>query len=148
MELVKHYMKKLKTILKYNKIFFILGIIVFIYTFIFTTFIKCESKYKENETFIEGKVLNYSFTKEKISLTIAGKEKIIVSYYFKNQEDQKNILNQIHLGDKISLKGQFIKPKTLLTSFSAKNITTLVADDGYEHVNKKKIKNEYFKRKK
>ena len=82
MELVKHYMKKLKTILKYNKIFFILGIIVFIYTFIFTTFIKCESKYKENETFIEGKVLNYSFTKEKISLTIAGKEKIIVSYYF------------------------------------------------------------------
>ena len=111
MELVKHYMKKLKTILKYNKIFFILGIIVFIYTFIFTTFIKCESKYKENETFIEGKVLNYSFTKEKISLTISGKEKIIVSYYFKNQEDQKNILNQIHLGDKISLKGQFIKPK-------------------------------------
>ena len=100
-----HYLKKLKSILQYDYIFYILLIISIIYTLIC---IKTDYKsiYNENYENEYGYVLDYKITDDKISLLIKSKEKLIINYYYKNKEEIENI----SYADYIYVKGKFEKP--------------------------------------
>jgi len=64
-----------------------------------------KSVYRGNETEIEGIVYKKKQTKEKLTLYIKSKEKIIINYY---TNDFENI--DIHLGDKVKITGTLKVP--------------------------------------
>ena len=89
-------MKKLKNILKYKYIVFILIIIISL----IRTNINNVSKYNINETNFEGIILDYKENKDYVTFTLKGKEKIKCNYFYKDK-----IKLNINYGDKIKLKG-------------------------------------------
>ena len=92
-------MKKLKTISKYNIIFFIILIISFIYT----SYYEFNSKYKGNEKEIKGFVIDKYYSNEILTLIIKGKEKVIVKYYNKSN---------VNINDYIKINGELKLPKS------------------------------------
>ena len=116
-------MNKLKTILQLNKYFIIIGLLLFIYVLIFTKFIKYESLYTLNDTIFTGKITNYSFNGNKLTMEVKGKEKVIVNYYFKNEEEKENLFFSLHLKDTISFFGTFkeVSNNTIPNTFNYKN---------------------------
>ena len=102
-------MKKLKTISKYNIIFFIILIISFIYT----SYYEFNSKYKGNEKEIKGFVIDKYYSNEILTLIIKGKEKVIVKYYNKSN---------VNINDYIKINGELKLPKsnTIFNMFNYK----------------------------
>lgn len=99
MVLVSQYLKKLKTILQYRYLFIILVIPFIIYSIIYSN--KCvESKYKLSDTEISGYISYYLIKDNKLTIKLIGKEKILCTYYFKD-----NIDFNYKLGDYIKLTG-------------------------------------------
>lgn len=94
-------MKKLKNILQYNYIFYVMLIIGILYTIIYINFINIKKIYSVNDNSLYGKVISYKKNDKKVSIVVKGKEKVLVNYY-------KNI--NISYGDYIYIKGEFNKP--------------------------------------
>lgn len=95
-------MKKLKSILQCNYIFYILLVLSLIYSFIFINFIILKSEYKDSDKNLYGTVIDYKKSKDKTTIWVKGKEKVLVNYY--------SDIN-ISYGDYIYVYGVFKKPK-------------------------------------
>lgn len=95
-------MKKLKIVLQQNNIFYFIFIFSLIYMFIFINFINVKSKYNENDSTLQVKIIDYKKSDDKLVIYAKGKEKILINYY-----DDINI----SYGDYVYVKGKFIKPK-------------------------------------
>ena len=95
-------MKKLKNILQCNYIFYILLVLSLIYSFIFINFIILKSEYKDSDKNLYGTVIDYKKSKDKTTIWVKGKEKVLVNYY--------SDIN-ISYGDYIYVYGVFKKPK-------------------------------------
>jgi len=102
-------MKRLKTILKYNKLILIL---VIIYSLLFTNYLDYKSNYK-NEKYIKGYVLEKKVKNNKTILIVKGKEKVLVTIY-----DELNI----NYHDYIMVFGKLEEPKqnTIFNLFNYK----------------------------
>lgn len=103
-------MKNLKQILAYNKLFVFIGIFVLLYVILFTKVIKYTSKYDGTENKVTGIITNITLDGNKLTLKIKAKENIIANYYLKTKEEKDNILNLVHIGDKILLRGSLSEP--------------------------------------
>mgnify|MGYP004477208167 CR=1 FL=1 len=95
-------MKKLKNILQCNYIFYILLVLSLIYSFIFINFIILKSEYKDSDKNLYGIVIDYKKSKDKTTIWVKGKEKVLVNYY--------SDIN-VSYGDYIYVYGVFKKPK-------------------------------------
>lgn len=95
-------MKKLKNILQCNYIFYILLVLSLIYSFIFINFIIVKSEYKDSDKNLYGTVIDYKKIKDKTTIWVKGKEKVLVNYY--------SDIN-VSYGDYIYVYGVFKKPK-------------------------------------
>lgn len=115
-------MNKLKIILQSNifSIFLILGIIF--YVFYFTNIRKYESKYSNKTTKIEGEVLNFKIDDDKVRITLKAKEKIMVNYYIKNDEEKYYLENNLKEGSIILVEGNKteISEPTIFNAFNYK----------------------------
>ena len=98
-------MKKLKTILQCNNIYYILLFFSIIYTFIFITR-PINSIYSDKSSKVYGYVTEYKIKDNKISIYLNSKENIIVNYYYKD----KNEIENIKYGDYLLIKGKFNRP--------------------------------------
>ena len=98
-------MKKLKNILQYDYIFYILLIISLLFSFLILN-IDVKSNYNEKTNKEIGYITDYKIKKDKILIYIKGKENLIVSYKYKNKKDISNLA----YGDYILVKGSFQKP--------------------------------------
>ena len=58
-------MKKLKIVLQQNNIFYFLLIFSLIYMFIFINFINIKSKYNENDSSLQVKIIDYKKSDDK-----------------------------------------------------------------------------------
>lgn len=107
-------MLKLRTILLHDKLYYLIFIVVIIITII-NIKIPRTSIYDSTTTKVTGKIISQSIEGNKLKLIIKNKEKLIVNYYFK-EENEKNIYQtKFHLGDYIKVEGEFIKPKPATT---------------------------------
>ena len=95
-------MKKLKSILQCNYIFYILLVLSLIYSFVFINFVILKSEYKDSDKNLSGTVIDYKKSKDKTTIWVKEKEKVLVNYY--------SDIN-ISYGDYIYVYGVFKKPK-------------------------------------
>lgn len=95
-------MKKLKNILQCNYIFYVLLVLSLISSFIFINFIIIKSEYKDSDKNLYGTVMDYKKSKDKTTIWVKGKEKVLVNYY--------SDIN-VSYGDYIYVYGVFKKPK-------------------------------------
>ena len=103
------FLKKLKNILQYNRLFLIVLIISILYTLISICILKPKSKYSENFGDVYGYILDYKIDGNKLSITLKAKEKIIITYYFKSEEEKEHY--KLSYGDYIYANGTFSIPK-------------------------------------
>ena len=106
-------MLRLKILLQYNIIYYILIILSLSLALFRIYVIKYESKYNINDNNITGIITNIKIKEDYYTLTIKGKEKII-AYYNENID--------LSLGDRVLLKGQLYYPtnNTIPNTFNYK----------------------------
>ena len=97
-------MKKLKSLLQCNYIFFILVILSLLFVFLSIN-IEPKSVYNENTKNVIGFIKDYKIKDNKLTLHIKADEDLIVNYYLK---DDENI--NVSYGDYIKVSGVFFKP--------------------------------------
>ena len=104
------YSKKLKTILQYKYLFKIILLLCLFLAILRIHLFPKTSKYQPNETKIEGIVLKYKIDGDHLSMTVKGREKVIVHYYFKNKLEKLTQEKKIELGSRIFLVGTLKEP--------------------------------------
>ena len=111
-------MKKLKNILQYNYVYYILFIISIVITIIGIN-TEPKSIYNENTKSVRGVVTEYKITDDKITIYLKSQEDIVISYYYKNKKE----IDNISYGDEIKVNGTFNKPSnnTVPNLFNYKN---------------------------
>ncbi|MBR4231101.1 MAG: DNA internalization-related competence protein ComEC/Rec2 [Bacilli bacterium] len=127
-------MKRLKTILQFNKFYFIVTFLLLVLILLTTKIIKYQSVYENGQSIITGKVSKVIFKDDKISFTIKAKEKIQATYYLKENEEIK-----INENDYISIEGNISTPRknTIKNTFNYQKY--LYNNHIYKTVNIKKI---------
>ena len=152
-------MRSLKTILQYNKLFIVFFILLCIYILLFTKIIKYESKLDIRKNVFEGVITSIKFDGNRLVLDVKGEERLIANYYVKSKEEKNTILDVIHHGDKILLKGTLKVPfnNTIPNNFNYKKylynkkIYYTLSVDSYEIINNNKnilykIKDKLYKK--
>ena len=152
-------MRSLKTILQYNKLFIVFFILLCIYILLFTKIIKYESKLDIRKKVFEGVITSIKFDGNRLVLDVKGEERLIANYYVKSKEEKNTILDVIHHGDKIMLKGTLKVPfnNTIPNNFNYKKylynkkIYYTLSVDSYEIINNNKnilykIKDKLYKK--
>ncbi|MFA6753039.1 MAG: DUF4131 domain-containing protein, partial [Bacilli bacterium] len=106
-------MLRLKTLLSFNYIYYILIVLSLLLALFKIYIIKYESKYNLNNNQIIGMITNIKKNKDRYTLTVKGKEKIVAYYY--------GDIN-LSLGSKVLLKGELYYPSnnTIPNSFNYK----------------------------
>ena len=99
------FLIKLKQALQSNYKIIIIVLLTIILSIIRITN-KKESNYKGNENEIIGKINNYSYSHNKLSLNILAKDKLIGTYYLKSKKEQKQLFNKVCLGCTIICNGK------------------------------------------
>ena len=102
------FMPKLKTTLLFKLLICFVVCWCLINIFLF----KYSSKYVGNETNISGKIMEYSFNGNLLKMTVKAKEKIIVYYTIKKEEEKTKLEETLGFNDYVMLKGQLEKPLT------------------------------------
>lgn len=152
-------MRSLKTILQYNKLFIVFFIFLCIYILLFTKIIKYESKLDIRKNVFEGVITSIKFEGDRLVLDVKGEERLIANYYVKSKEEKNTILDVIHHGDKIMLKGTLKVPfnNTIPNNFNYKKylynkkIYYTLSVDSYEIIKNNKnilykIKDKLYKK--
>ncbi|MBE6148698.1 MAG: DNA internalization-related competence protein ComEC/Rec2 [Firmicutes bacterium] len=101
-------MKRLKTILQSKRLYLILLVLLVFYVFCFTKILKYKSIYSDGFNEVQGKIIKYSLTDDKITFIIKAKEKISATYYFENIKK----LNNIKIGSEVLVKGEMHEPSS------------------------------------
>ena len=101
-----HYMPKLKTTLLFK---WLIGLVI-IWCLFNLFFIKHESILNGGETSLEGHVLDYEFNGNLLKVTISSKEKIMVNYYLKTEEEKKELEKTLGFNDYLIFKGKLEVP--------------------------------------
>lgn len=102
-------MIKLRKILLSNY-FYLLLVLVSLPFIIHSLFKTTKSIYSKDTKEIKGIVTNYFADGDQLKLYIKGKEQVIATYYFKTQKEKKKLLNQMQIGDRLSVKGVLRRP--------------------------------------
>lgn len=110
MVLVKHYLKKLKTILQCNLIYYILIVLTLLLVWFSTCFIKYSSKYNMSDNKFECIIKDYYVDGDYLNIELEGLENISGSYYFKTLNEKNAFLKKFKLGDKVIIKGTLNEP--------------------------------------
>lgn len=103
-------MIKLRTILLQSNIYRVTIVGVIIYALIVTLLPKYESIYKGNEEDFLCSIDNYKIEEDKMKLELVCKEKLVGSYYFKNDE-YKFFKEKVNIGSSVIVKGKLVSPK-------------------------------------
>lgn len=103
-------MIKLRTILLQSNIYRVTIVGVIIYALIVTLLPKYESVYKGNEEDFLCSIDNYKIEEDKLNLELVCKEKLVGSYYFKNDE-YKFFKEKVNIGNRVIVKGKLVSPK-------------------------------------
>lgn len=115
-------MIKLRTILLQSNIYRVTIVGVIIYALIVTLLPKYESVYKGSEEDFLCSIDNYKIEEDKMKLELVCKEKLVGSYYFKN--DEYNFFREkVNIGNSVIVKGKLVSPKnnTVPYLFNYKN---------------------------
>lgn len=115
-------MIKLRTILLQSNIYRVTIVGVIIYALIVTLLPKYESVYKGSEEDFLCSIDNYKIEEDKMKLELVCKEKLVGSYYFKN--DEYNFFKEkVNIGNRVIVKGKLVSPKnnTVPYLFNYKN---------------------------
>ncbi len=107
-------MLKLRNILLHNTIFILIlmiGLSITIFRIVFPK----ESIYTSDTKELTSTVSSYSIDGNKLSITI-GKEKVLGTYCFQTEEEKKQFLKEIQLGDTYYITGKFYLPKEPTTA--------------------------------
>ena len=103
-------MIKLRTILLQSNIYRVTIVGVIIYALIVTLLPKYESVYKGSEEDFLCSIDNYKIEEDKMNLELVCKEKLVGSYYFKN--DEYNFFKEkVNIGNSVIVKGKLVSPK-------------------------------------
>lgn len=103
-------MIKLRTILLQSNIYRVTIVGVIIYALIVTLLPKYESVYKGSEEDFLCSIDNYKIEEDKMKLELVCKEKLVGSYYFKN--DEYNFFKEkVNIGSSVIVKGKLVSPK-------------------------------------
>ncbi len=103
-------MIKLRTILLQSNIYRVTIVGVIIYALIVTLLPKYESVYKGSEEDFLCSIDNYKIEEDKMKLELVCKEKLVSSYYFKNDE-YKFFKEKVNIGSSVIVKGKLVSPK-------------------------------------
>lgn len=103
-------MIKLRTILLQSNIYRVTIVGVIIYALIVTLLPKYESVYKGSEEDFLCSIDNYKIEEDKMNLELVCKEKLVGSYYFKNDE-YKFFKEKVDIGNSAIVKGKLVSPK-------------------------------------
>lgn len=103
-------MIKLRTILLQSNIYRVTIVGVIIYALIVTLLPKYESVYKGSEEDFLCSIDNYKIEEDKMKLELVCKEKLVGSYYFKNNE-YKFFKEKVNIGSSVIVKGKLVSPK-------------------------------------
>ncbi len=103
-------MIKLRTILLQSNIYRVTIVGVIIYALIVTLLPKYESVYKGSEEDFLCSIDNYKIEEDKMKLELICKEKLVGSYYFKDDE-YKFFKEKVNIGSSVSIKGKLVSPK-------------------------------------
>ena len=103
-------MIKLRTILLQSNIYRVTIVGVIIYALIVTLLPKYESVYKGSEEDFLCSIDNYKIEEDKMNLELVCKEKLVSSYYFKNDE-YKFFKEKVNIGSSVRVKGKLASPK-------------------------------------
>ena len=116
------FLRKLKIILHSKIFYYFLFLFLIVYIFINVFVIKRNSQYNINENNIIGKVLFYKVDGDKLTITLDAKEKVIVNYYFKTEEEKINYQNNFKINSLIYVSGSFKEPdnNTIPNTFNYK----------------------------
>ncbi len=104
------YSKKLKTILQSKYLFKIILFLCLLFAILRIHLFPKTSKYQPNENKIEGIVLKYKIDGDHLSMTVKGREKVMVHYYFKNELEKLTQEKKIELGSHVFLIGALEEP--------------------------------------
>lgn len=102
-------MIRLRTILLYDKLYILLVIIALLYSYFMINIYEEKSKYDINTTTLDGYIDNIKIDGNKLSIVLISKEKIIVNYYFKSEDEKKAF--SLNLGDTVKISGVIEEPK-------------------------------------
>ncbi len=100
-------MIKLRTILLYNYIYYLIFIVAIIVSLFYINFVnnKCDIKKEE----LVGKIITQKISGNKLTMEIKSKNKVLATYFFKSEVELKKY--DYKLGDKVMLKGVYSYPK-------------------------------------
>ena len=109
--LEKVLLQRLKTALQSNIFVFILLILTLIYIIFSTIVINHKSIYSPNETSFIGYIISYKIDGNYLSAIIKAKEKLKVSYYFKEKEEKDYFLENLKYGSTLIIEGNLTTPR-------------------------------------
>ena len=103
------YLQKLRKILQYNKIYYILLFIALCYAFINSNIVKHYSVYKD-DTYFNGIVTNFQIDGDKVTIQLKAKEIIQGTYYLKSEEEKNYFIDNLKYGIQVELNGTLNDP--------------------------------------
>lgn len=113
-------MLKLKTLLRFNKVFLIITFLIVIYVFINLKVIGYASKYSADTNNISGIITGYALNGDKISFDIKGKEKLKGTYYCQTLDEKNYYQEHLCLGCSIKITGtlKMVNNNTIPNTFN------------------------------
>ena len=152
---MKQFSLKLRKILLFDALYYILLILTIIYLVIYNSIYECSDIYKENQTIFELNIKNYKIDGDKLLVEFNN---LIGVYYFKSKEEKQSFYNY-SLNDLIQITGKLTKPNnnTIINTFNYKeylkhkDIKYILEIDSYKKKQSNrnifyKIKNYFYKR--
>lgn len=109
-------MLKLRTLLLSNYLYILILVLTVIISTIRITLPKT-SKYSKTDQDLTGIVTKYSVNGNNLSMTLKGKEPVIINYYFKTKKELLLFRKDIKLGDKLYVTGEFKTPSSNTTDY-------------------------------